>query len=357
MSHFCLLSDPEHYVGHDRWRFAGDGGGGEYWLNHFADHFTETLRHAEVQYGRAARRQIAAAGEQFGEAIRMLRDDPEALGDGPFDVLQLCRLREKTLRDHGLSDPFGYIKQRENARAMDLYPEVVAKLHALEGRDKWLHLIECVFAGNIFDLGSGPTMHLAGEETDFLAAVENTKPRPWFVDDFDRLSTDLPDAPPAPWAKAVIFIDNAGSDFILGVMPLARELALCGTGIVLAGNERPSLNDITADEAIEVVELLAGRDAELAALIRADMFEVVSTGNDVPLIDLSEVSDELNVTAADAELIVLEGMGRSIESNFDASFGVDAIWLGMLKDEHVAAVIGAELFDCVCKYAPRDDAR
>ena len=47
-------------------------------------------------------------------------------------------------------------------------------------------------------------------------------------------------------------------------------------------------------------------------------------------------------------------MGRGVESNFDASFTVDALRLALLKDEHVAAGIGAALFDCICKYVPKD---
>jgi len=84
------------------------------------------------------------------------------------------------------------------------------------------------------------------------------------------------------------------------------------------------------------------------------MFDVVSSGNDIPLIDLSEVSDELNEAASDADLVILEGMGRSVETNFDADFTVDAIWLALLKDEKVASHFGAGLFDCVCKYVPVD---
>ena len=196
-------------------------------------------------------------------------------------------------------------------------------------------------------------MHLAQEPTDFFAEIEETKPRPWLVDDFDRLAADLPAAPPAKWAKTIIFVDNAGADFILGVMPLARELGLFGTKVVLAANELPSLNDMTVNETIAVVERLAAADADLAALIEAGMFEVVSSGGDTPLIDLSRVSDELNEAAADADLVVLEGMGRAVETNFNTRFKVDALKLALLKDPMVAKRIGGELYDCVCRYEPK----
>ena len=137
-------------------------------------------------------------------------------------------------------------------------------------------------------------------------------------------------------------------------MPLARELSLEGTRIVLAANEHAVLNDVTADETVDLVERLAAQDADLAALIRAEMFEVVSTGNDIALLDLADVSDELNEAAEDAELVILEGMGRAIESNFDAQFKVDALHLATLKDPDIAARLGGEVLDCVCKYTPAE---
>jgi type II pantothenate kinase len=351
MNHFRLLSDPATYVAHD-WDLVVDAPARRHWLDHFAKHFEVMLAHAATQYGRKASRQIAAAREQFIQAIDKLREDPAALPTGRLNILELCRLRDTTLRTHGLPDPFKHVKERENASATALYPAVIRKLHALSGQDRWLHLVKCVFAGNVFDLGSQATMHLAAEPTDFLTAMANGKPRPWLIDDYDRLAEDLKSIPPAKWSKAVVFVDNAGSDFVLGIMPLVRELALAGTKIVLAANELPSLNDITADETVVVLEHLAGADEDLATLISAGMFEVVSTGNGSPLIDLSEVSEELNEAAADAEVVILIGMGRAVESNLDASFRVDALRLALLKDAAVAERIGGALFDCVCKYTP-----
>jgi len=351
MSHFCLLSAPENYAAVD-WDLLSDDAGREHWLTHFEQHFAETLGHARALYGRSAAERIEAAGQELNEAIRRLRAEPASLPSGKLNIIELDRLRREVLRRHRLDDPFQHIKSRENAAAMELYPQIVHDLHIMSAEEKWLHLVECVFAGNIFDLGAMETMHLAEESTDFIGLAEKTKPRPWLVDDYDLLAADLLTAPPTPWRKAIVFVDNAGSDFILGLMPLVRELALGGTQIVLAANETPALNDMTVDETIDVVEKLAGGDADLAALIEGGMFAAVSSGNDIPLIDFSEVSDDLNDTAADADLVILEGMGRAVESNFDAAFTVDSLRLAILKDEAVARRIGGELFDCICKYVP-----
>jgi uncharacterized protein with ATP-grasp and redox domains len=351
MSHFRLLRDPASYVAHD-WDLVADSSARKHWLDHFAQHFEVMLSHAATQYGRKAARSVAAAREQFAAALEKLRKDPASLPGGRLNIYELCRLRDTTLRTCGLADPFKAVKDRENASAAALYPTVVRKLHAMTGKERWLHLVKCVFAGNVFDLGSQATMHLAVERTDFLAAVADRKARPWLIDDFDRLAEDLKAVPPAPWGKVLVFVDNAGSDFVLGVMPLARELALAGARIVLAANELPSLNDITADETAAVLAQLGAADDDLAALLEAEMFEVVSTGNGSPLIDLSEVSEELNEAAGDVELVVLVGMGRAVESNLDAHFTVSALHLALLKDAAVAKRVGGELFDCVCKYTP-----
>jgi uncharacterized protein with ATP-grasp and redox domains len=111
---------------------------------------------------------------------------------------------------------------------------------------------------------------------------------------------------------------------------------------------------MTVDETIDVVEKLAAADPDLAALIEGGMMEVVSSGNGIPLIDLSQVSDELNQVAADADLIILEGMGRAVESNFNTPFKVDALRLAILKDAAVAKRLGGEMYDCICKYTPVD---
>ncbi len=347
MSGFCLLSEPDGYLAQDQ-DLIRDEAGRAYWLDLYGRQFEQTLAHAGEQHGRPAGKRIEAAREQLNSTIERLRTQPASLPGGKLNGLALCRMREDILRQHGLGDPYRLVKQRANAQAAALYPGMVRKLHLMEAEPKWLRLVQCVFAGNLFDLGGDALPQIA--QDDFAAAMQRVGPRPWLIDDFDALLDGLLSGPPMPWTKAVFFVDNAGSDFILGVMPMVRELAMAGTLVVVAANEQPSLNDITADEAIEAIEHLATEDRDLAALIGGGMLEVVSTGSDIPLIDLSEVSGELNEAAADADLVVIEGMGRCIESNFGAAFRTDALRLALLKDPRVAAGIGGEVGDCVCKF-------
>ena len=352
MSHFCLLADPAGYAVSDVDVLA-DPKQRDYWVKLFTDHFERTLESALATYGRTHTRQIDAARRQFTETLAPVADGSYD-GDTPLGIIGLCRMREQALRDHGLLDPFRHIKRRENEAAIEQYPHLVRRLRALPDEQRWEQIIRGVFAGNIFDLGSPATMGYATDSVDFEESVERVKPRPWLIDDFDAFMDMLPlsTGDPAPWAKAVIFVDNAGADFILGIMLLAKQLAAHATSVVLAANERPSLNDITADEAVDVIQQLGEVDPDLAGYAQAGLFEVVSTGNDVPLIDLSEVSDELNAAADDADLVILEGMGRTVESNLHTVFVTDALQLCLLKDPDIAARVNGEVFDCVCKFDP-----
>ncbi len=63
-----------------------------------------------------------------------------------------------------------------------------------------------------------------------------------------------------------------------------------------------------------------------------------------------QVSTELAEAAEDVDLVILEGMGRAIETNLRATFACDALKLGMVKHPEVAAELGGRVFDCVCKF-------
>jgi hypothetical protein len=50
-----------------------------------------------------------------------------------------------------------------------------------------------------------------------------------------------------------------------------------------------------------------------------------------------QVSHDVVMKGGDADLIVLEGMGRAIETNLNAAFRVDSLKLGMIKHREVCA--------------------
>jgi damage-control phosphatase, subfamily II, stand-alone protein len=69
-------------------------------------------------------------------------------------------------------------------------------------------------------------------------------------------------------------------------------------------------------------------------------------------INVAQVSSGVAAVAQDTDLVVLEGMGRSIETNLRARFKVDALKLGMIKHPEVAAELNGRLYDIVCKFNP-----
>ena len=71
----------------------------------------------------------------------------------------------------------------------------------------------------------------------------------------------------------------------------------------------------------------------------------------MPVIDLRYLSAEACAEAETCDLLVLEGMGRGIETNLWAKFvKIDALKLGMVKHLEVAELLDGELYDCVCKF-------
>ena len=267
-------------------------------------------------------------------------------------VLDICKVREWFLRDAGIADPYRLAKREAVEGAMALLPARLAELDALEGVERATEVIRGVFAGNVFDLGAAATVErFAGRAVDFGAVVAELKPRPWLLDELD------------PWLErlqgpahrhAVLFVDNAGPDVLLGMLPLGRFLLQRGTRVTLAANTTPSLNDVTHDELVEQVQQVAGWDAVVGQAWASGQLACVASGCGTPLIDLARVSPQLAAASADADLVVLEGMGRSLESNFDAVFSCDCLRLAMLKDTLFAGPrLGGTLYDLLCRFQAR----
>ena len=220
-------------------------------------------------------------------------------------------------------------------------------LDHLSGHEQLEAVIRGAMAGNIFDMGVAATAELMlSSDLDFIATRNSLPPRPWRVDGLDALSQRVLGAP--PHRKAIVFVDNAGSDFVLGMIPLCRYLAGRGTQVLIAANELPTLNDMACSDIRALWPQLLSAEPSLVPL----PIRVVSTGTGEPLIDLLAVSDELNAEAADADLVILEGMGRALESNFDATLDCDTLKLAMIKEQYVAAWLGGKTYDVVCRFDP-----
>lgn len=269
--------------------------------------------------------------------------------------------REESLREAGFTDIFREIKQKENNNALDLLPAVLAEVDAQPTpQARWDMVIRGICAANIFDLGTIHTSEMYHNEggVSFHATREKLVPRPWAIDCLDALIARLVDATIGTkntiYKKALLFVDNSGADIVLGMLPFARELLKGGVAgeVVIAANTLPSINDITAAELDEMLPRVAACDDFLCKCVSSRRLRVVPSGNDLPVIDLRLVSDEVVEEAGDADFVVLEGMGRGIETNLNAEFSArcDALKIGMVKHPEVATAMNCRLLDCVVKF-------
>lgn len=353
-----LLADPAGYVPCP-WPLEGNAGHRAYWIDLFRRHFA-SLREAEREASLREGQSDAAIAQRCDEAQRLffcwldaVEQRPDAFA--PLTVLGICWAREDAMEVAGIADAYRLAKRTENDKALALLPALLAQQDALGDHARLLDVMHGVFAGNIFDLGATSTieMHRRGE-MDFSQVRAKLKPRPWRIDDLDAWVDRLDPTRHAPHRAAVLFVDNAGPDILLGMIPLARELLRRGTAVILAANERPSLNDVTHAELRGLIDTVARFDPLIREALADGRLRLIASGNDAPLIDLSAVSPELAQAcgAAGVDLVVLEGMGRAVESNFEAAFCCDVLKMCMVKDLGVAGALGAEMFDLIFRFEP-----
>ncbi len=347
---FCKLKKPDGYIRCD-WDLHTDDGGREAWINIFADHTPSLLQHARESDCPPLEEALDAYELAFNRILERIRIRPHEFS--PLDIYELCDIRARLLREYSIGDPYDRVKRQESEAALGNLPSVLAAIDGCAPGDVVETLIRAVLAGNKFDLGAKDTtdLHRQGN-LDFFKTLEELPPRPWFVDDLDAVKQRLAPGQVA-YRKAIFFVDNAGGDVVLGAVPLARYLADQGCRVVLAANDEPSLNDITVWELHDVLAAAAGyHDARLVDHLRTGAISVVGTGCDCPLIDLGQVSDECNRAAADADLVILEGMGRAVESNYDTRFTCDTLHLAMIKNRKLAKWMGCQLFDLIVRFKP-----
>lgn len=331
------------------WDLIADPAGRAYWLDHFCRHLDVVIEHVVAEYPQTDAAALDRFRAEYLGVMHGLHDDPGRYGR--LDILLLDKLRHDVLARHGFADPFAGVKQRENAAALELLPRLLAELDALPARERLAHLAVGLMAGNLFDLGAMEMIarYRAGGG-DFWEGRAAQPPRPWHIDDVDALGDRIAER---PFRHAVLFVDNAGGDIVLGMLPLARWLLGQGTRVTLAANARPALNDVTAAELPALLAAAAALDPRLAD----PELRVVSSGGDAPLLDLSALSEECVTQVVDADLVWLHGMGRAIESNFDARLCCATVRTAVLKDEAVAGYLGARQLDCVFRYDPSATGR
>lgn len=374
---FPLLADPKTYEPNTI--DLSDHGELEYWFTVLSEHLSDLVDKAVASEGGTddAKRRGDAFARAFSAHLARLMEEPAAYGK--LGLANLLELREECLREFHFFDAYRTIKQRENEASLAVLPDLLMELDSLNEDMRLLTLIEGVLAANIFDWGSRACVDLYHKGTiiEIYRMSRKKMQRPWRVDDFDAFKERMlgsGDRKPQPHKRALLFVDNSGADIVLGMLPLARELLRRGTEVVLVANSLPALNDVTAMELPDIVaeaakhcDILRGA-AEAGGLLVDAMSNiqdgykentpsvplmVVENGCGSPCIDLRQVSSELAAAAKDADLVILEGMGRSLHTNYNAKFKCDALKLAMVKNQRLAAkLVKGNIYDCVCRYEP-----
>lgn len=331
----------------------------DYWLDTFESQIeTQLAAAAEQGFDEAVQERVRRT--LVGELER-IRRDPSIVDR--LDILVLDELRDDALRSNGVTDEFRELKDRENEAAFKLLPgwlrrldeEAMGLATGESGRSegRFSLVIKGMLAGNIFDMGARETAGKFGSAKGaagpgFEACLARVPSRPWLVDHVERAGRWIAanGGGEDSGKQAIVFADNAGADVVLGVFPLARALSRQGWRVILAANDAPSLNDVTADELLA----LWTRAQEMNPSLAEVDARIIGTGTAAPLIDLATVCDELAEAAKDCGLVVLVGMGRAIESNWRAEFTVPVLRVAMVKDQQVAKTVGGRVFDAICRF-------
>jgi type II pantothenate kinase len=348
MASLTQLADPDHYRPCD-WDLQTDAQGRAYWDALFRWHLDDVLVPLiQAEYG-PTREQLADFRRAYLAVFDELQAHPERYGR--VDILLFTELRRRVSAEYGFHDPFRGLKQREDETALKLLPGVLAELDAAAPPTRRELLVDGLMAGNLFDLGSKATVRSHEEgSAAFRESRARQAERRWLRNDAPAWWRRWEEGP--AFRHVLFFVDNAGSDVVLGCLPLARWMVQAGARVTLAANTSPALNDITAAELAPLVERCAGLDPFLATAAHDGRLGVAPTGSRLPLLDLTQLSEGFVRTTRDADLIILHGMGRAVESNFHARFCCDAVSVALLKDEAVAARLNGALLDCVFRYVP-----
>ncbi|XP_007979100.2 4'-phosphopantetheine phosphatase isoform X2 [Chlorocebus sabaeus] len=317
-----LLLDPPSYVP-DTVDLTDDALARKYWLTCFEEALDGVVKRAVASQPDSvdAAERAEKFRQKYWNKLQTLRQQPFAYGT--LTVRSLLDTREHCLNEFNFPDPYSKVKQRENGVALRCFPGVVRSLDTLGWEERQLALVKGLLAGNVFDWGA-------------KAVSDVLESDPYFG--FEEAKRKLQ--------------DNSGIDIILGVFPFVRELLLRGTEVILACNSGPALNDVTHSESLIVAERIAGMDPVVHSALREERLLLVQTGSSSPCLDLSRLDKGLAALVRErgADLVVIEGMGRAVHTNYHAALRCESLKLAVIKNAWLAERLGGRLFSVIFKY-------
>ncbi|XP_029631028.1 pantothenate kinase 4 isoform X3 [Salmo trutta] len=352
-----LLQDPSSYIP-DTVDLSEDALAREYWLYCFEEALDGVVKRAVASQPDLP--EAAERAEKFRHKylhkLQTLRHQPFAYGS--LTVRSLLDTREHCLNEFNFPDPYSKIKQRENDMALKYFQKAVKSLEELSWEQRQFALVRGLLAGNVFDWGAKAVSDVleSDPEFGFEQAKRQLEERPWLVDTYDQWLERLKGP---PHKCALFFVDNSGIDIILGVFPFVRELLCRGTEVVLASNSSPALNDVTNNELQILTERIAAMDPVIQSAVKEDRLTLVQSGSSSPCLDLSRLDKVLAgvVRERHTDLVIIEGMGRAIHTNYYALLSCESLKMAVIKNSWLADRLGGKLFSVVFKYEVPPDKK
>ncbi|CAH1755830.1 1235_t:CDS:10 [Entrophospora sp. SA101] len=285
-----------------------------------------------------AKRRASTFDTLFRSHLDKLRDQPNMYG--AFTVRNSLNLREHCLRELGFSDVFAKVKSEENKTALKNLPEVLNKVDSLISIDEKVeYLIGNILAGNMFDWGSDKILEMLTSGELSFSNAHNKINKTNHLNQSKRFIQAINNR--SSFKKVVMFVDNSGADIILGMIPFARFFISRGSDVIFAANNHPAINDVTV-----MVEI----DNLIAAAWASKKLVVMGTGSSGPCLDLGRIDEELANACLDVDLVVLEGMGRAIHTNYYTKFICSSLKIAVVKSSMAAIELGANIYDTVVLY-------
>lgn len=116
----------------------------------------------------------------------------------------------------------------------------------------------------------------------------------------------------------------------------------------------PALNDVTYPELVVTLRDAAKICKVIRQALKENRLMAMETAQAGPCLDLSRLSLDLCLAMVkhNVDLIVIEGMGRTLHTNLYAKLTCECLKLAVVKNRWLALRLGGDMYAVICKYEP-----
>uniref|UniRef100_T1HMW0 4'-phosphopantetheine phosphatase n=1 Tax=Rhodnius prolixus TaxID=13249 RepID=T1HMW0_RHOPR len=288
-----------------------------------------------------------AVSKLLTEKLNFLGRHPYAYGPLSFGIIQDIIFQLSL--EFGVFNSSYKVKTNEIKAAMNYLPKWLTYFDGLPTNERHTEIAKSLLAGNMFDWGSKEiNLLFLANSLDFRLALKKLSGRPWPKDDLDLWLQRMNE----PAHKfAAIFPDNCGFDFILGIIPFARELIKRGTKVVLCVNVEPVLNDVTVYEVKYILDEISKICPIIGNAYKTNQLFISKHSRCSTCLDLRYVNHEFAELSPELDLLMIDGMGRSIHTNFDAEYQIECLKVATIKDNWLSKEITGQEFAAIFSYS------